>query len=135
MLTPVSTGRSTRLSSQLATRAQMRTLMARSTATSSRRLQDGSCLSWCYRKPSISRGNSKDVGATLGFRRGELRLIVAAYLRNSVRLREVVSCGKKPMEKNMSLKYIAIAATLALAPAALAQNAAEPQITPNEAGA
>jgi hypothetical protein len=39
------------------------------------------------------------------------------------------------VEKNMSLKYIAIAATLALAPAALAQNAAEPQITPNEAGA
>ena len=38
------------------------------------------------------------------------------------------------MEKNMSLKYTAIAATLALAPAALAQNAAEPQIKPNEAG-
>jgi hypothetical protein len=39
------------------------------------------------------------------------------------------------MEKNMSLKYIAIAATLALAPAALAQNAgnAEPQKS-NEAG-
>jgi hypothetical protein len=39
------------------------------------------------------------------------------------------------MEKNMSLKYIAIAATLALAPAAFAQNAAEPQIKPNEPGA
>ena len=40
------------------------------------------------------------------------------------------------MEKNMSLKYIAIAASLALAPAAFAQSAgtAEPQIKPNEAG-
>jgi hypothetical protein len=39
-------------------------------------------------------------------------------------------------QKNMSFKYIAIAATLALAPAAFAQNAgnAEPQIKPNEAG-